>query len=370
MVSLHGSEGHTDLTTPAGAGRSARHTPVSLGASFEPRWRGTDAGGSRSSGPSPSGGGYLYGQRFYPTAPLSWLAPLWFFVCGAAASGEWAASLAWDGVPAFMGDRILRLLAGLLLVGPLLGAVWAASTQIMSGGSLARSVADSLSTGDPDVRGTKRSLPYTLPGSLGHRLAVWLSERGQWWRQWLALQTGNPVLQGFVGSVFALTLAGQAGQLSLVLTAVVLFTALIRAVVHGKYSSSRLLSLAFPLFAAWLLGHAAYNPLNVASVVIALCFALAFYSFSAPSAALRGRFADSHQPATRPNQGMIWQVLAVTCLILIGQPIAAATTALLATPQLLLCSLLKTESERYFRAIQFQLMLIAFLTALALGYRP
>ena len=293
--------------------------------------------------------GHLYGQPFYPTAPLSWLAPLWFFVCGAAASGGWV----WTSAD------MLRLLTGLLLTGPLLGAVWAASTQIRSGRLLARNAADTLTSGNGGAPSTMPALPYTLPGSTGHGLAVWLSEAGQRWRRGLALQPGRPVLQGVVASVFALALAAQAGQQILALTAVFLLTALVRALARGKWASSQIVSLAFPLFAAWLLGHAAYDHLQATSTVVALCFVLAFHNFS-----------DSYRQAAWSSQGPVWQSLAVASLILVGQPVAAATTALLVTPQLLLSTLLQTARERYFWAIQFPLLLSTFLTALALGYRP
>jgi len=290
----------------------------------------------------------MYGQRFYPTVPLSWLAPLWFFACGAAGSGGWA----WTS------GHVLRLLTGFLLAGPLLGLVWAASTRLHSGRLLVGSVATVASAND-GTPGTLRALPYTLPGSPGHRLMFWLSETSHSWRQALARQPGRPVLEGVVASVFALTLAAQTGRQSLALTAVFLCTALVRALVRGRWASSQLLSLAFPLLAAWLLGHAAYGNLSPFSTFVALCLAIAMHCLSA-----------LYRQATWSSQGLLWQGLAVASLILLGQPVAAAATALLATCQVLLSPLLQTARKSYFRAIQSQLLLSTFLTALALGYRP
>jgi urea transporter len=108
-----------------------------------------------------------------------------------------------------------------------------------------------------------------------------------------------------------------------------------------------------------LLGHVTYGNLTPASAIVALCFTLAFY-----------RFSVLYRRTAGLSQGLLWQGLAVASLILVGQPVAAATTALLATSQVLLSPLLQTAHERYFRAIQFQLLLSTLLTALALGYRP
>ena len=299
----------------------------------------------RSNSPSNE---YLYGQPFYPATPLSWLAPLWSFVCGVAASAAWT----WTG------SHLLRLLSGLLLVGPLLGMAWAASTQT----SWREEPVD-----DPPDNTTQESipaLPYTLSGSAGHRLGTRLSTALTWWRQ-VEPRLGRPLLQLVGSTIFSLTVAAQLGQHTLALTIAVLVIAYASGFGRGPWASHPIASISFPLFTAWLLGHAVYNVPRPVSVLAAASFSLAFYG----SSVLNKRL----EPVAK---GLTWQVApqvaAVASLIAVKQPVAAAVVALLGTPQLLLAPLLETEHgrEQYFRAVQLHLVISMFLTALALGYKP
>jgi hypothetical protein len=298
--------------------------------------------------PKPLINEYLYGRPFYPATPLSWLAPFWSFLCGAAASAAWA----WTG------SHLLRLLLGLLLVGPLLGLAWAASTRT---GWQEEAIDD---PPDPTAQPSLVALPYTLPGSASHRLAEKWSMARSWWQQ-VEPRLGKPLVQLVGSTIFALTVAAQLGRQSLALSFVVLTVGYASGLARARWASTPIVSVSFPLLTAWLLGHAAYDALEPASAVAGVCFALVFYGASV--------LKDTSEPLAA---GLAWQVLpwaaAAVTLIAIKQPLIAATVALLATSQLLLVPLLEREGGHalYFRALQVQLAISMFLAASALGYTP
>ncbi len=309
---------------------------------------------------------YLYGQPSYPVPPLSWLAPLWSFVCGVAASTAWT----WTG------SHLLRLLSGLLLVGPLLGIVWAASAhtrwrELLRGDSPGGSAPDSV---PPTESWRSTALPYTLPGSSGHRLAVWIAAASVRWRA-LEPHLGKPFVRLLAGTVFSLTVAAQLGPHNLALAGGGLLVAYAGALGRVRWASHDLVGVSLPIWIAWLSGHAAFNSLHPLSVLVAAGF----------SVALLGCQLVDKDPE-RPTRGLVWQIGAqlvpIASLTIIRQPLVAAIVTVLATPQLLLVPLLQPSASeamsirvaadgvqaKYFRAVQSQLMLSMFLTALALGY--
>ncbi len=298
---------------------------------------------------------YLYGRPLYPVAPLSWLAPLWSFICGVVASAAWT----WTG------GSLLRLLSGLLLVGPLLGIAWGASTRT-KWRRKPRSDAPGNIAQEPIP-----ALPYTLPGSASHRLVTWLCAVSAWWQR-VKPRLGRPLVQLVVGSLFSLTVAAQLGWQSLALTVVGLVVAYASGFGYRRWASSPLISVSVPLFLTWLLGHSAYSPLHPASVLVAASFALTFYGRSVLNQGLK----ESSRGSSLLAHGLLWQVVpqaaVAASLVAVRQPIVAAVAALLGTPQLLLASLLETQPgrQRYFRAVQFQVVMSMFLTALALGHKP
>jgi len=297
--------------------------------------------------PSSLSNEYLYGQPFYPATPLSWLAPLWSFVCGAAASAAWS----WTG------SHLLRLFSGLLLVGPLLGMAWAASTQTRWRERLVDDPPEEM------AQNAILTLPYTLSGSASHRLGTRLSAVLAWWQQ-VEPHLGRPLLQLVGSTIFSLTIAAQFGVQSLALTMAGLIIAYAGGLGRGRWASSPIVSVSVPLFLAWLLGHAAYDALRPVSVFAAASFSFSFYGSSLV-----------HKKLDPGVKDLTWQVVsqaaAVVTLIAIKQPVVAAVVALLATPQLLLVPLLRTEHgrEQYCRTVQIPLAISMFLTALALGYR-
>ena len=287
---------------------------------------------------------YLYGQALYPAPPLSWLAPMCFYVCGVATSAAWT----WTG------SSLLCLCLGLLLVGPLLGTGWAASRQIQSYANPAEHP-----LGDAGQKPLP-ALPYTLAGSAGHRLARWLGAVSAWWEQ-AKPRLGKPVLWLVVSTIFSLTVAAELGQQTLILAAVAVIAAYVSAQSRWRWVYSLIVTISLPLSCAWLLGHSTYAALRPASAFVAASFALAFYGCS---------FVD------RTGKGLWRQVVpqaaVVVSLLVARQPAAAAVVALLGSSQLLLVPLLKTPAGRaqYFRTVQPQLAASMLLTALAVGYRP
>ena len=289
---------------------------------------------------------YLYGRSLYPAAPLSWLAPYWFLLCGAAASMAWT----WSG------RSLLKLLLALLLVGPLLGTAWAASLQTR----WREAFAD-----DPPEDGEAlcvATLPYTLPGSLGHRLARWLASLSSWWEQ-VKPYLGRPVVQLLVSTLFSLAVAAELGPRVLGLVVVGILLVYVGGLSRHRWPKGDLLAVPVPLLLAWLLGHATYQALRLPSAALAACFALTFWGSSALSKGSGGRL-----------RGLLRQLLpqlaAVCVLVAIRQPVAAAVVGLLSTPQVLLVPLLASaaERERYFGAMQVGLLASMSFAALAVGW--
>lgn len=284
---------------------------------------------------------YPYGQRLSLTSPLSWSAPLWFYVCGVAAASGWS----WDA------SSWRRFFLGLLLVGPLLGTTWSGSGEIRIGRKLFKG-ARSL-PGQPKVS----CLPYTIPGSPGDQLAAWVSSVAAWWQQvghWL----GRSVLHLVLGTVFSIAVAATLSQRGLALTAVFLLMAWIRALAGGP-GSSGVVSISLPLCFAWLIGHVIYAPLNPASLVVAVCFALVCYGCSASgpaSADLRWQ--------------LVPQVVGVACLVAIRQPVGAALLSLFASAHVLWAPLLQTREgiSKYAGAVQIPVAVGMLVAALAIGH--
>lgn len=287
--------------------------------------------------------GHFYGQALYPTAPLSWLAPLWSFLCGVVASAAWS----WKG------DSALRFFLGLLLAGPLLGMVWAAITRL--GYQTERQ--DCLSSSA--VSKCTFALPYTVAGSRGYRLATRLSTLAAWWQEAKSVLSAS-VAQWLAGAVFSLAVAAQLGQRSAVLAALDLVMAHLVGFMGKRQVLRSILSISVPLCLAWLLGHVAFAPLHLVSVVVAISFALVFSGCFITSETGHGLVAQ-----------VVPQSIVMVSLIACSQPITAAAVVLLASPQLLLAELLKTpgQREKYFRGIQWYLAISMLLTALALGHK-
>ena len=283
---------------------------------------------------------YLYGRALYPAGPLSWLAPLWALVCGALASGATTWGL----------ESMLRWMLGLLLVGPLLGIVWALGAHVAW-----PSPAD-LPPGE-HIRPV-RKLPFTQPGSPSSRLSRWIAlTQAQW--DTVRPVLARPALQLAVSTLGALVVAAQLGRQPFFVTATQLAIVYLSVLTQKRWASNLLFSVALPVFLAWLLGHSLYHSLTIATVVVGASFALALYA---------------HNRLSESRPGLLWlslaQALTCSALVFIKQPVVAAIVGLLATLQFLLLPLLESEQGRhtYFSAVQVHLVASMILSALALGY--
>ena len=328
--------------------------------------------------PSPSPVEPLLGWPLYPVGPLSWLAPLWAYLCGAAASGAWS----WNSA------SLLRLLLGLLLAGPLLVLTWAAVENLASYGPAGQPSLDlkrahqtsgtgprgddtascdgpasaCLGGGPPGepAADVSASLPYTLRGSASDRFTRWLSGVREDWNRTQALRRRSFV-QLAASALFALVVAAHLGGSSAAVTVTAFGVLCALALFRRRWPRGAALSTALPLLAAWLLGHATFAVPSPASTATGAAFAVALSS---------GRIS------TRGAALAAWQVLAqliaAGLLVTVRQPIAASIVALLALPSFLLVPLLDrcASRQRYFAAQQLQFVVSMLVAGLALGYRP
>jgi hypothetical protein len=178
--------------------------------------------------------------------------------CGALASNQ----IQWNG------EGILTLLLVLLLSGLGWGSIWNLAVGVDWFPSLAEHW--------PPVRQVSLpSLPYTLPGSPGGRLARWLGQLVGWWRESFAA-THRLALTGLMSAVVVTAV------LSLILPDRIRFLNAAVVALVGIGGAQRLRGTS-PLAAlallqvglGWLAGHLAFAEMNVVSWVVALSFTLA-----------------------------------------------------------------------------------------------
>lgn len=178
--------------------------------------------------------------------------------CGALASNQ----LQWNE------EGILTLVLVLLLSGLGWGSIWNLAVGVDWFPPLAEHW--------PPVRQVSLpSLPYTLPGSPGGRLARWLGQLVGWWRESFGT-THRLALTGLLSAVVV------TGVLSLILpNRIRLLNAAVVALI-GIGGAQRLRGTS-PLAAlallqvglGWLAGHLAFAGMNAVSWVMALSFTLA-----------------------------------------------------------------------------------------------
>lgn len=280
----------------------------------------------------------------YPTPPFSWLAPVWAFACGVAASSGATAT----------GNHLLLFALGLLLVGPLLGTVWRASGQMRF-----RRRQTENGSAEPPTRAVA-SVPYTRSGSASEHLASWLGGIAGRFGQ-IEEESATPLRELAVSAVFAIALAAQLGQRTLVLALAALVCACVRSFGRGRLATNALISISVPVFVNWLIGHAVYTSLRPGSALVAACFALTLYGCSQADKTGKG-----------PLRQLLPQAVTVGYLIVVRQPLVAAICTLLISAQLLWAPLLETQEGRqaYFRAVQAPLAISMLLSAWVAGYWP
>ena len=247
------------------------------------------------------------GLRGYLARPFwGWLGG-WAVLCGALASNQ----LQWDGA--------VLLNLGLVLLLVELG--WSNLWDLVVMTEWFRPLAEHW---PPERYRPAASLPYTLPGSPGGRIARGLGRFSTWWREAFWPAAGAALLGLLaalvLSAILTLLLPGRLRPLSAALAAL---TGL--GLVQRRRGKEPLVAEALVRVGlSWLAGHAVLAGLDTASVILALAFALAAWGGLRLAAGLR----RSLWPL---NAG---QVIAVAVLIWLKEPIAAGVAGLLFFGQL------------------------------------
>jgi hypothetical protein len=226
----------------------------------------------------------------------------WAVLCGALASN----GLHWQG------RALLDLVLALLLAELAWGSVW----DLAVGTDWFRSLAG---TWPPAQPAALPALPYTQPGSPGGRLARWLGRLASWWREAFWPVAGAALLgllaAGILTTVLALLLPDRLLPLQAALLALTGLGVIQRRRGREPLAGHALVRVGL----SWLAGHALFADLEVASLILALAFALAAWGNLRLAAGLR-------RGLWLLNGG---QAIAVLVLVGVQQPLAAGIAGLL-----------------------------------------
>jgi len=258
-----------------------------------------DAARGRSMGQSRSG--HWIGLRGRLARPFwGWLGG-WAVLCGVLASNQ----MRWEG------EALLNLALALLLVELGWGSLW----DLAVGTEWFRPLAEGW---PPTTAKPAAALPYTQPHALGGRLARWLGRLSTWWREafW---PTAGPALLAVLAAalltaVLTLLLPNRIRPLYAALIALVGLGLVQRRREKDPLAVQALVRVGL----SWLAGHAVFGELGLASVTLALAFALAAWGDLRVAARLpRGLWLL--------NAG---QAVAIVVLLVLRQPVAAGMAGL------------------------------------------
>ena len=242
------------------------------------------------------------GLRGYLARPFwGWLG-VWAVLCGALASHQ----LRWDG------EVLLNLGLVLLLVELGWGTLW----DLAVGTAWFRPLADGW---PPQEHAPAASLPYTLPGSPGGRIARQLGRFAGWWRGafWPA---AGPALLGLLVAlllvvILTLLLPGGLRPLHAVLAALIGLGLVQRRRGREPLAAQALARVGL----GWLAAHVVLGEVGTASLVLAVAFALAAWG--------NLRLAEGLPRSLWPlNTGSI---LVISALVMLKEPVVAAVAGLL-----------------------------------------
>lgn len=258
--------------------------------------------------------GHTASLLLLPSRTVVPLGPAWAVLCGALAAGQWR----WDG------SKLLALVAT-LFVAEVLWSSWRAHLVSESWSSLVHEH-PLPPTSDPVY-----ALPYTTPWSpLGCALRRWGQVR-YWVRDVLPAQKSGSLLALIVLPPLILLLSVAISEEMLLLSIVALALVLIewRIARHGlRYC---LPQAAVEIAISWLAGHVVFAPLDLPSLVLACCFAVAYQG-----ALGLQRTGSSDSPRAWSLGLFLGGQVAAAVAILPFSPAAAAGIGLLLAPQLLL----------------------------------
>ncbi len=256
-----------------------------------------------------------------PVESRVWLGPMWAVLCGAVASG--GLELEW-WVP-------LVVLLAVVLADPVLGSVWTLASNI---GAWRFPEARGA---NPGHHSSMPALPYTLPGSVGHRFSTFVAQAKQRWQDTIWPQAGTSIQGMGLLSLVAFLLAAFLGGGPLVVTMMglgVAAGALLDARSRGTVRAG--LASCFLAGLPWLIGYTALGGAAVEKqglvallqvLVWPALYATAWYAY---------RWLREQQSYRGALLLSMAHVLSVAVLVVIRQPIMAGVVALLLLPQLLL----------------------------------
>ena len=244
------------------------------------------------------------------TRPLTWLGPAWAALCGAMASGWLPLS----------GQNQLVLIITLFLADALWGTLW---NLIAEGDWLVSSNHPSQAQ-----QASLAALPYTVPGSPGHRVFSRLGRRLAWWRAEFWPQQRPALLGLAVVLPLTLILAFILGRRVIILTAATLAIMLLALLSARRHSAPPLpLRAILEMGLAWLVGHTAFGPLTLWSFLLAILYTVTYHS------CLKLARNGGKRSLVLLN---VSQAAVIALLIFLRQPVVAGVIALLLLPQMLL----------------------------------
>lgn len=239
---------------------------------------------------------------------VTWFIPAWATLCGAIASGA----------RPFTPANGMTLLLTLLLVEAGWGTLWAALATTDWATPLRRWRHWRLGN-------TPHLLPYTQPGSPGHRAVSWLAQLRSWYRSVLAPSVGPALGATVMGATLSLMLATVVGlrifTLTLAIFALMQSAMMLEMTPKGPAKGWDAL---FRVAAPWLAGHLVFAELSLPSLGLAAAFALSV--------------AGASSSETRWGQHL-WaagQVAVAALFVLLSKPLVAPFLTLLLFPQWLL----------------------------------
>jgi hypothetical protein len=198
-------------------------------------------------------------------------------------------------------------------------------------------------------------LPYTLPGSVGHRFSTFAGHAVIRWQSTIWPRVGTSILGLGLLCLVALLVAASLGSVVVLITAIALGVA--GAALVDARSGGRLrgvLGSAFLAGLPWLLGYTALSDHGPAQGgLVSLAQVLVWPALYA--ATWRAyQWLDEEESDKGIVLLSVAQVLAVAVLVVVKQPIAAGVVALLLLPQLLLQPSLRQGADGpwYLRSVQ------------------
>jgi len=239
--------------------------------------------------------------------PVLWAGPGWAMLCGAIGAGAGRLDR----------EMAIRLLLAYFLADPLQGAVWHGAATLAAAND---------GDGAAAAEATEPSswLPYARPGSASTRLQVRWQQIVRSLRHDGALGTAlGGVTWGLLLSVLVgLLLGGHIWPLTVGALALALCGLVAGAGIPTQWR------VLFPVWFAWLLGHAALSPLRWLPVAIGGLYAMTLYAYATLSDPALGR--------SRLSLANAAQIGVVLLLILARQPWLAGIVGALLWAQWLL----------------------------------